>query len=137
MSGKCVVKAAADIDSESVFQCAARREDRSDRGEPKSLDCRLGVRNLQPHALAEAELVVPAFVHPFTRMYSQDILVCRRLRSENVGGCGDVISQEQVANHPEFLRLEDVLAQTQVVAFVIDQLEREHDCCGTSCRDRG
>ena len=66
------------------------------------------------------------FIHPFAGVHAQDVFIRGRFGSENVGGLRDVLGEHKIAHHSEFLRLEDVLAQTQIVTFVIDELERQH-----------
>jgi hypothetical protein len=126
VAGKRVVESTADIDSEAVFQGALSGENRSAGSQPESSDGRLRIGNFQAHALAGAERVVLELIHPFARVHAQDILVGGWFGSEDIRGLGDVLGEQEVADHSEFLRLEYVLAQAQVITFVIDELERQH-----------
>ena len=126
VAGECVVESAADVESETVLQGAARRENRSARREPEASHRSLGVRNFQSHALASAQRVVLEFVDPFASVHAQDVFIGGGFGSENVGGFRDALGQHEIANHSEFLRWKDVLAQTQIVTFVVDELERQH-----------
>src|SRR5438128_2529720 len=124
MARKGVMEAAPDIDAEAILQSALRRKNRSACREPESLDDRLRIRNFQAHAFAGAELIVVELVHPFARVHAQNILVSRRFWCEDIRRLGNMLGEQEIAHHSEFLRLEDVLAQLQIVTFVIDKLER-------------
>ena len=50
---------------------------------------------------------------------------------------GEAVIQQALVNQTELLRRENMMAEIEIVAFVIDKLERQHEGYGTSVRDRG
>src|SRR5207245_9085103 len=137
MPGERVVESAADIDSETVLQCALCGENRTARSQPESSDGRLRIENFQAHAFAEAEPIVLQLIYPFAGVHTQNIGVAGGLGGEDIGGFRDMLGEQEVAHHFEFLRLENVFPEAQIVTLVIDELEWEHDRRGISFRDRG
>jgi hypothetical protein len=48
-------------------------------------------------------------------------------RLGDILSCGKVVAQEQLVDQSEFLRRKNVRAKIQVVARMVDDLERQHD----------
>ena len=59
-------------------------------------------------------------------MHEQDVLIGSWFRFQKVVGFGDPARQQAFADFPVFLCREDMLADRQIVAVAVDQLEGKH-----------
>ncbi len=59
-------------------------------------------------------------------MDQQQVFVRRGLGRDEILGRGEAFAQQAVADHAEFLRGKNVAAEIEIVALVIDQVERQH-----------
>jgi len=76
-------------------------------------------------------------LHPIPVVDQQQVGLASRLGLDQILGGGQAIPQQPFAEQTEFLRRENVVAQVQVVARMIDQLEGQHaGWLGASSLDR-
>src|SRR5579884_1031595 len=69
-------------------------------------------------------------------MHAQDVFVPGGLRPQKVACFRDAVAQQLLGDQTELLRRENVGAKIQVVAVVINQLERQHGRCAQLSRCR-
>src|SRR5271165_2726535 len=63
---------------------------------------------------------------PVGGVHAEDVRVAGRVGAEEIFFRGDSFGHESFGDETEFLRGEDVRAEVQVVAFVIDEFEGKH-----------
>ena len=78
------------------------------------------------HFFAAGQRAGFKFINPIGGVDAEDIFVCCRFGPEKVRLGGDMVGQEFFCDQAEFLRGEDVRAEVQVVALVIDEFEWQH-----------
>ncbi len=65
-------------------------------------------------------------MHPAGFVNSQDGVVGNGLRLNEIGRLGEAFRKQALANEPVLARREHMVAQVQIVARMINQLERKH-----------
>src|SRR6266481_1709038 len=121
-----MMESAAEIATEAVTQCRLRGEDRAAGSEPEGFNELWRVRHLKPHFFAGGQGSGLQLTHPICRVNTKNVFVRGRVWRQEIVFCGDSLAQQQLGNETEFLRRKNVFAEIQVVAFVIDQFERQH-----------
>src|SRR5262249_59258961 len=84
------------------------------------------VGNLEAQDLLIGQGAAAQLLHPGGVVYQADVVVGGRLWRREVLVHGEAGTQQAVVQPAEFLGRKDVVAQVQVVAFVVDHAVRKH-----------
>ena len=126
MVRESVVEAAANIDSDAVFESMVRRQNRSARRQPERLHQLRRVGDLHLHFFARGERACLQLLHVLRLVDQQNVLIGSRLRGEEIRRFGDSGFKQAVMNPPILFRRKDVLADREIVFGAVDELKGEH-----------
>ena len=121
-----MVEAAADVDADAVDQGLARGQDGASGGEIEGLDHLARIGHFELDQVVVAETAVFKLVDPLGGVDEQDVGTCGQRRLKEVVGAGEEFVDQELADEAVLDGREDMIAELQVVAFVIDQRERQH-----------
>ncbi len=126
VAGVGVMKTATDVAGKAIAKCGACGGDGATGGEPEGVNELLGIGDFEFHEFAGGERGGFEFVDPVRSVDEEDVGVGGGIGAEDVfGGCNGV-AEKFVGDEAEFLRGEDVGAEVEVVAFVVEEFEGEH-----------
>ena len=114
MAWEGMVKAAAVVVAETVFQGAAAGQDRAAGGEPNGVHHFSGVRNFELNDFLVAESALAQRRHPVTGVDPQHVIVGSGVRGDEIGGIGDAtcdIAPLQVGQFESGNEVEDDLSR--------------------------
>ena len=126
MIGERVMETAADVRGAAVRESALPCFDGAARAEPARFDEFFRVRNFHAQLFDRTERAGLEFVDIFVRVDAQNIFVGSRRWRDEVGRRGEFLFDERVADEAVFLRWENVRAEVEVVAFVVDERDGRH-----------
>ena len=124
--GKGVMKSAADVDANTVFQRAFGRQNRAAGVQQEGIHHLRRIWNLHLQLFARAQAAFHQLVHIKRRMDQQDVGFGGRLRSDEVRVVGDAFLQQAFANEAELVGAKNVLADGQEILLAIDEFEGQH-----------
>src|SRR5262249_41938123 len=85
----------------------------------------LRIRNLQQHDFACSKGPRFQLAHPSGGVHAQNVFIASRIGLKKILLACQTFAQKQFVNEAEFLRKENVGAEVQVVAVVVDEFEWE------------
>ena len=121
-----MMESAADIEPDAVFQRQPRRQYGPARRQPERLHHLPRIRDLQPQDVLIAQRAAAQFGDPLCVVHQPHVLIGGRLGLDEIFRRGEARAQHAVVQPAVFLRGKDVLAQMQIVAFVVNQPKRQH-----------
>src|SRR5208337_776454 len=97
------------------------------RGQPEGVDEFRRVGHFENHQIVLRERAGLELVHPVGRVHALDIRVGGGFRAKEIIGEGDAVFHQLIGDQAVFLRGKDVRAQVEIVEFVVDELEGQHE----------
>ena len=110
----------------AVFQRALRRQNRAAGVQHEGVNRLRRIRDLHLQLLARGQAAFHQLVHVMRRMHQQHICLACRLRLKEIALFGDMLLQQPLADEPELVGTEDVLADGQEIFVAVDQFEGQH-----------
>lgn len=95
-------------------------------GEPDGVDEFFGIRDFHAKDFVGSESAGFEFVDVGRSVNAENVVVGGRNGGDDVGRRGEFLRDEGVADEAVFLRGEDVRAEVEVVAVVVDEGEWRH-----------
>ena len=123
-----MMKSAANIVGPTIAQRMPRGENRSARRQPKRIhhSSRIGNLELENFVIGQRAIAKPC--DPAAIVREKQVLELRRSRRDEIRLIGESLRQHPFADQLELHRRKDVIANIEIVARMINQLEGEHDC---------
>ena len=73
-------------------------------------------------------------MHPAGIVNSQNVVIGSGLRFDEIGWLGEALCEQPIVNEPVLARGKHMVAEIEIVARMVNQLEREHPSTAWSAR---
>src|SRR5437868_2776874 len=120
-----VVESAADVEADSIGECALRSQDGSARGKPEGPDQLRRIWQFHLHLFMRAQSSMRQALDVSAAVYQANIIVRGRSRLDKVSIVSFAGFDQPVVNHPVLLGWEDMCAYRQVVVLAVNKAERQ------------
>jgi len=121
-----VMEAPTEVASKAVAKSGFGGQDGTASSKPERPHQFGRIRDLEFHLFAVRKRAGFEFLDPVRGVHPKDVCVGSRFGAEEVVELGNAVVEEFIVNETEFLRRENMGAEVEVVAFMIDELEGEH-----------
>ena len=127
---KRVMKSSADVESDAIAQRVAGRQNGPAGGQPKALHHLARVRNFELDDLGFGQRSGFQAMHPAGIVDSQHIVIGSGLGFDEIGRLGEAFFEQRCVNQPVLARGKHMVAEVEIVARMINELERQHAAYG-------
>jgi hypothetical protein len=126
VSGERVMEAAAHVEADAVLESEPAGQRGAARRQPEGLHRLPGVRNLEPDNVLVGHRPGLQLANPFGGVHQAQFIVRGRRGLGEILRAGQAFFNQAPVHQPVLSRWKDMIAQVQVVAFMVNESKWQH-----------